>query len=73
MGGHVVPPKAHTMGQPRVDVTYECICQVTGLPEAPSVQLSGHVVLPILQEDSYPCPSRRAADMNVLEVGTRGD
>ena len=73
MGGHVVPPKAHTMGQPRVDVMDEGICQITGLPKAPPVQLSGHVVLPILQEDCYPCPHCRAADTNVLEVGTRGD
>ena len=73
MGDHIVPPKAHTMGQPRVDVTDEYICQVTGLPEAPSIQLSGHVVLPILQEDSYPRPCCRAADMNVLKVGARGD
>ena len=73
MGGHVVPTKVHTMGQPRVDVTYECICQVTGLPEAPSIQLSGHVVLPVLQEDSYPCPHCRAADTNALKVGAGGD
>ena len=73
MGSQVVPPKVHTMGQPRVDVTNECICQVTGLPEVPPVQLSGHVVLPILQEDGYPCPCCRGADMNVLKVGTRGD
>ena len=26
MGSHVVPPKAHIVGQPRVDVTDECIC-----------------------------------------------
>ena len=73
MGGRVIPPKVHTMGQPRVDVTDECICQVTGLPEVPPVQLSGHVVLPILQEDGYPCPHCRAADTNVLKVGARGD
>ena len=61
------------MGQPRVDVMDECICQVTGLPEVPPVQLSGHVVLPILQEDSYPRQCCRAVDTNVLKVGARGD
>ena len=73
MGGHIVSPKAHTMGQPRIDVTDECICQVTGLLEVSPIQLSGHVVLPILQEDSYPRPHCRAADTNVLEVGARGN
>ena len=63
MGGHIVPPKAHTMGQPRVDVMYECVCQVTGLLDAPSLQLPCHAVLPILQEDSYPCQCHRAADL----------
>ena len=61
------------MGQPRVDVMDEGIWQVTGLPEVPPVQLSGHVVLPILQEDGYPRPKCRAVDTNVLKVGTRGD
>ena len=45
VGGHVVPPKVHPVGQPRVDVVDEGIHQVTSWSEAPSIQLSGHVVL----------------------------
>ena len=56
MGGHVGPSETHRMGQPRVNVMNEGVCQVTGLSEAPPVQLPGHVVLPILQEDGYPRP-----------------
>ena len=68
LGSHVISPKMSFVRQPRVDV----MDQGTGMAEAPSVQMSHHVILPILQKYSHPCPQQRTTNTDVFKEDARG-
>ena len=70
---HIAPTESRTVGHPYVNVPDQGVGQITHLMEAASIQMTGHVILPKLQEHGHPGQHHRAAHVNIFIVGARRD